>query len=156
MVTLAVAAIVVTVAVPSFRAIVQNNRAATQANELVTALNLARSEAVKRGVSVSMCPSSNQDTCSGGWADGWIVFVDPNNDGVRQSTEVLLRAWGPLRGDATLTGPTNIRYQGTGGLPGTTAPAPFQHRVAGCSGNQGRDITLNLAGRATVTTVPCS
>nr|WP_196799746.1 GspH/FimT family pseudopilin [Thioalkalivibrio sulfidiphilus] len=159
MVTLAIAAIVLTIAVPSFWSIVQNNRASTQANELITALNLARSEAVKRGLPVSICPSSNQTACvasSTNWAVGWIVFVDLNNDGVRQTTEPLVRVWGPLSGGATLTGPANIRYQGTGGLPGTAAPAPFQHRVSGCSGNQGRDITLNLTGRASVTTVPCS
>jgi type IV fimbrial biogenesis protein FimT len=159
MVTLAIAAIILTIAVPSFWSIVQNNRASTQANELITALSLARSEAVKRGAPVSLCPSADQDACvsaSTNWAVGWIVFVDTNNDGNRQTAEPLLRVWGPLGGGATLTGPTSIRYQGTGGLPGTTAPAPLQLRISGCSGNQGRDITLNLMGRATVTTVACA
>lgn len=159
MVTLAVAAVVLTIAVPSFWSIVQNNRASTQANELITALNLARSEAVKRGIPVSVCPSTNQSSCvssSTNWAVGWIVFADPNNDGVRQTAEPLLRVWGPLRGGATLSGPASLRFQGTGGVAGTAAPAPFQHRVSGCSGNQGRDITLNLAGRANVATVPCT
>ena len=78
MITLVLAAIILTLAVPGFQDIIRNNRAATQANELVTALGLARSEAVKRGARVSLCPSTDQASCTGGadWSNGWIVFLD--------------------------------------------------------------------------------
>ena len=77
LVTVAVAAILAVVAVPGFRSLIQVNRAATQTNTLVSALTFARSEAIRRGTTVSMCPSSNQTSCTGGtdWSVGWVVSV---------------------------------------------------------------------------------
>jgi type IV fimbrial biogenesis protein FimT len=49
MITIAIAGILVGVAIPSFTSIITSNRLTAYANELVTALNLARNEAVKRG-----------------------------------------------------------------------------------------------------------
>ena len=54
MVTIAVLAILTTIAIPNFRDLVQNNRVTTQANELVSALTFARTEAVKRGRNVEV------------------------------------------------------------------------------------------------------
>ncbi len=58
--TMAIAALVMALAVPNFRDFVQNNRAAEEANALVGALALARSEAVTRGVPVTVCSSDRQ------------------------------------------------------------------------------------------------
>ncbi len=76
-VTIAVASIILGIAVPSFRAMSINNRLATQANDIVGAINLARSEAIKRNRSVSLCRvrDGNDTTCetsSGIWTD-WII-----------------------------------------------------------------------------------
>ena len=49
LVTVAVIAIVLTIGVPSFQQVIMTNRMATQANDLLGSMNLARSEAVKRG-----------------------------------------------------------------------------------------------------------
>ncbi len=75
MVTLAVAALILSLGVPGFRSFIQNNRATTHTNDLVTALNLGRSEATRRGASVLLCSSSDGATCSGSndWSSGWIV-----------------------------------------------------------------------------------
>ena len=54
LVTLAVASILLTVAVPNMQVLVQNNRTVSSTNELVSALNVARAEAIKRGESVSL------------------------------------------------------------------------------------------------------
>lgn len=78
LITLAVAAILVTIAVPSYRAMVQRNAVAASANNLVGDLNYARSEAVTRGQTVIVCQSANQDTCTtsaNGWTQGWIVYA---------------------------------------------------------------------------------
>ncbi|MGQ9659630.1 MAG: GspH/FimT family pseudopilin [Thermochromatium sp.] len=109
MVTLAVAAILVTVAVPSFRDTIVRSRLSSQANDFLVALNYARTEAIRRGQSVTLCKSSDGNTClTGGknWESGWIAFVDRNNDGSRQTasgnTETLLRAWPALPTGYTL------------------------------------------------------
>ena len=154
MITLLLAAIILSLGVPGFRDIVLNNRAATQSNELVTALNLARSEAVKRGARVSLCPSTDQASCTGGtqWEDGWIVFLDSGGAGAPAVDGAPIRAWPGLAGNATLTGPANIRFQPLGDV---MAAGNFQHRMPNCGEDQGRDVTLNMAGRALVTRVDC-
>lgn len=76
-VTIAVAAILLGVAVPSFQETIKNNRMAANVNEFIAALNLARSEAIKRGVPVTVC-KGNAAACNNAarWDDGWIVFAD--------------------------------------------------------------------------------
>jgi type IV fimbrial biogenesis protein FimT len=65
MLTLLVMAIVLTLAVPSFTGIIRNTRATTDVNTLVSALQLARSEAVKRGTEVSVTATDATSLASG-------------------------------------------------------------------------------------------
>lgn len=89
MVTLAVFGIVAALAFPGFKLYQQNSNRVTQINDLVATFNLARSEAVKRNLAVSVCASADQTTCSNdnNWTTGWIVFVDDNLNGVTDSTD---------------------------------------------------------------------
>ena len=85
MVTISIAAILISIAVPSFKTMLKNNRVTAATNEFVTALVLARSEALKRNNNISICTSLNQQSCSGSTSDyakGWIIFMDCNEDGV--------------------------------------------------------------------------
>lgn len=123
-VTVAVAAILLTVGIPSFQDMFRRNRAAAHTNEVISALNLARSEAAKRGVRVSLCPSTDQATCSGGtnWNSGWIVFTDTSTNDSTVTVGTVLRVGEALTGAPTLTGPTSVRYQFTGNtLPAGTS-----------------------------------
>jgi type IV fimbrial biogenesis protein FimT len=76
MVTILVAAILLTVAVPAFQNFLQNDRQWTTANSLVMSLNAARSEAIKQDTAVSVCPTTNGTACSAAspWSQGWIVL----------------------------------------------------------------------------------
>ena len=98
MVTLALMAILVGIAVPSFSTMIANNRIATQTNELVGALNLARSEAVRRGQGVSI-----RSTAAGiEFATGWRIFNDPGLTGAAPATDDVLRESTSLAGRTTL------------------------------------------------------
>lgn len=78
MIAIAMLAILLAVGVPNFQASIQNNRMSTNANELLSAMMIARSEAIKRGVNVRiMSTSGNQN-----WANGWTIITDDNNDNV--------------------------------------------------------------------------
>lgn len=90
MVTLAVAAIVATVAIPSFMSMIASNRVTAGSNEMVTALNLGKSEAIRSGHNTILCKSANGSTCGGKWSDGWILFSDVNNDTKRQDNEQII------------------------------------------------------------------
>lgn len=84
MIAITVAAILLGIGIPSFQETIRRNRVTTQTNNVIGALAIARSEAVKRGTSVTLCPAAgrsgaDQDKCSGDdkWADnGWIIFSD--------------------------------------------------------------------------------
>lgn len=137
MITLAVAAILLSVAVPSFSSFVRSNRAITQTNDLITSLQLARGEAIKSNRRVSICPSSDQSTCnSTNLADGWIVFTDTDSNGARANTETLLRVHEALTNTtATVAGlSTNgyLQYLPTGFISSTTA-GTFTLTQTGCT-----------------------
>ncbi|WP_296809824.1 GspH/FimT family pseudopilin [Thiocapsa sp.] len=153
----AVAAIVLTLGVPSFFTLIQNNRAATQVNELVMALSLARSEAVKRGVPVSMCPSKDQSKCSGGkdWQVGWLVFVDAAAaESADPVVGEVLRVWPKMTGVTGFSGPTSLRYLAEGDV---RAGAVFKHTKKGCPANkpEARTVTVSPTGRASVAPAGC-
>ncbi len=78
--TMSVAAILLTIAVPSFRYVTNSNRVASEVNGLLGDLEFARAEAIKEGVNVTVCASADQQTCSSStdWQTGWIVFADSN------------------------------------------------------------------------------
>lgn len=147
LVTLAVAAIIATIAVPGFSELMRSNRAVTDVNKLVTALNYARSEAVRRGERVTLCPSSNGSSCAAGtdWIDGWIAFSDANASGAPAADgSDLLRVWNGLAIGASLTGPANLGFQGQGTA---TAASRFDYTI---DGQLGRLACINAVGRTQV------
>jgi type IV fimbrial biogenesis protein FimT len=101
MVVLAVAGVVLGLAVPSFKSFRANNRLTNAANDYLVVIQVARTEAVKRGVPVAIClavdPRDEAAGCSSASvARGVIAFVDVNNDCVHDAGEELLRGeWLP-------------------------------------------------------------
>ena len=86
LVTLAVAAIVVAMAVPSFQSVINGSRLTGAANEMIASLQMARMEAIRRNGRVGVCMSTatntgDDATCATAAVDGWITFVDANDDG---------------------------------------------------------------------------
>jgi type IV fimbrial biogenesis protein FimT len=149
-VTLAVAAIILSFGVPGFMSFVQNSRATTHTNDLVTALNLARNEATRRGSAVTVCSTTNGASCNGSadWSTGWVV---------RDAAGDALRVWAERSGGANVVtnsgGITTLAFGPRGALTG--AGTTFQVRVPDCTGNNGRDVSINAAGRIAVTLVGC-
>lgn len=86
MITVAIVAILVAVALPSFQESLRGNRVSTASNELITSLNLARSEALRNPRGAVLCTSEDGSTCGGDWGDGWIVWIDADGDGAPGGT----------------------------------------------------------------------
>jgi len=149
-VTVAIVAILTVAAVPSFIDLMRNNRSAAQANEFLAALNLARSEAAKRGQNVSLCSSTDAATCSdqNDWTGGWILFVN-GTDPIQ-----VLRVWpGITNGAATFTGGAGVvTFRGTGQA---TSAINFDYQPTACDGNQARTISVASVGRAWVQEAVC-
>jgi type IV fimbrial biogenesis protein FimT len=98
LVTMAIAAILMATAVPSFKNYSWNLRMRTAMDVLQTDLNLARSRAISHNIQTIVCPSTTSNECSGSsdWQQGWIVFTDLNGDRQKQDGEPLLKQTGEV------------------------------------------------------------
>lgn len=94
MVTMAVAAAILGLGVPAFREFGKNGRLTGAANEMLVTVMAARNEAVRRQVRTSFCPSSTPDAdlaiCDGEATQGFISFIDANNNCQRDDGEELV------------------------------------------------------------------
>ena len=154
MITLAVAGILLALAGPNFMSMVQNNRITAQVNDFVTAVTMARSEAIRRSALVTLCRSTDEQTCAGSgsdWASGWIVI-----EGEPGSYGEVLRVWSAPAGEPTMIaqgGESLVTFVGNGGA---TDSLEIQYRIPGCTGDQARDINLGRTGRTTITRQECN
>ncbi len=165
--TVAVLAVTTTVGVPALSGFVVSNRAATQVNTLVGAMNYARNEAVSGARQVSLCPYTEHSAASDAaarytcatsttWQQGWVVFrtvVDEagNPTGARE----ILRVFGPLAsGDRLSANVSTISFLPTGFISGTTSPS-FALIPQSCGADQRRNVSVSLQGQAHVATANC-
>lgn len=156
---MAIMAILLALAIPSFNDSIRDNRILTAGNALVAAIAQTRSEAVKRGRMVSMCPSVDGLACNGGsnWAGGWIVVVD-SSGGVGAPTVAavtdVLKVGDPMKKAVTTKtagagGVTWIRFSARGvSDEASTLQIKPDNWV---SGKPYQELTVGIAGRAIMT-----
>lgn len=149
MVVLAIAAIVAIVGIPSMYSMIANNRLATQSNELVASINLARSEAIKRGQTVVLCKSNDDGTAcdnAATWDKGWLIFEDTNRNNILDG-EQIIRANSGIPNSITVNyvGGNTIIYNAAGRIISPAASFSL-------SDSEGKvkthNITIELTGRA--------
>jgi type IV fimbrial biogenesis protein FimT len=117
MLVLAILAMLLVLAVPGLRALMLDTRRSTRVLDMVATLNLARSEALKRGTRVTACPSADGLDCNDDtrWETGWIVFSDANSNGTVDAGEERLLVQPALAGEGTLRGTRKrLTYQAYG------------------------------------------
>jgi type IV fimbrial biogenesis protein FimT len=91
MVTVAIAAILLALALPSFQGSLRSNRVATATNEALASLALARSEAVRNTRGAGVCASADGASCGANWNSGWLVWSDTDSDGTIDAGETIVR-----------------------------------------------------------------
>ena len=156
LVTVVVLSILLGLAVPAFRSFIQNDQQWTQQNNLVLALNAARSEAIKEDIvgGVSVCASTGAGappTCdTGNWAQGWIVLpsVNPFGAGAPKPLQVV----GALPAGTTLTefaGNSTVTFLSNGALGALATPeATVRFRLCDSRGAAfARYLQVTLMGR---------
>ncbi|MBC5785009.1 GspH/FimT family pseudopilin [Ramlibacter sp. USB13] len=159
LVTLCVASVLLSVAVPSLARLHASAQLSTIARGFLESLRLARSEAVKRGGRVVMCKSANGTTCAdtGGWDQGWIIFQDNNANGAHEANETLIQQTQALDRDVVLTGnaPVARSFTFVGQAASRTGTGAMQagtltvcRRFAEEGG--GRQIVVSSGGRADI------
>ena len=91
LVTVAVLVVLLVVGVPEYRRMTENNRQVAAINTIIGDLNLARTEAVKQGRTVTLCGSTDGATCNtANWESGWIVFTDLDKEGDVDGPDILI------------------------------------------------------------------
>jgi type IV fimbrial biogenesis protein FimT len=151
MVTLLVLAILLGLAVPSFRDASLSSRLTGYANDLVAGVQIARSEAIKRNATVTLCASEDGATCAEdvGWEVGWIILAPrPTTPG----TLDVVDRHAPLTDEfiiAEESGDTRITFPST--VVGV-APMPITFTVCRESpvGKQEREVTVTASGATRV------
>jgi len=109
-VTTALIALVTAIGVPSMASFINGDRLTTQINSLVGHLALARSQAITLQSPVTVCASSDQQSCSStDWSTGWVVFVDADASGNFSVGDELLRAQAALEGTSQLSSTLGTR-----------------------------------------------
>jgi len=156
MFTVLIVAILLAVAVPSFRQFTRNNRVTAAQNDLVTSLTLARSEALRRNRPVSVCASTDGSSCGDetDWGSGWIAFTDRGTAGTLDGDDEVLQVW--QLGDPDLTfasgGSAFEQY-----LPTGLSAAAMTIDIAwtGCTGQHMRRVAVGASGALTGQLVNC-
>jgi type IV fimbrial biogenesis protein FimT len=148
-------------AIPNFREMTRNNRVTATQNELLTALALARNEALHQGTTVSICASSDGSTCTSSgtapfdWKPGWIVFRDGGTAGTVDGTDAVLQQWGGLDGETMASSPTTfVTFSGTG-MQTPIATKTFTIWAKTCTGAKARLLSIGPIGSVTTTQTNC-
>lgn len=106
-ITMAIVAILMALAIPSYRYVTNANRIAAEINGLLGDMQYARAEAIKEGQTVTVCVSSTGTSCAGAavstWQNGWIVFSDVNGNGAVSAGDQILRVQSAFSGSDTFT-----------------------------------------------------
>jgi type IV fimbrial biogenesis protein FimT len=153
MVVLAVAAILMSVALPNLRQLLLAQRLKAAASDLYGAIGLARAQALERGVRVMLAP---RDTAGSDWTRGWTVFVDRDGDRRPGAGDEIISTHGALaEGLAAAFAftspapPYYIAYNGAGRSCGAASSAQAHWGTLSLfGGGQVRRIKINMLGRA--------
>lgn len=136
LVTVSIVAILAAVAIPNFNSTLQNNRAETEVSDLQRAFNYARLEAINRGVSVRIAPTTGTD---------WTTELQVT---LASGAQTVLRKVTPLSSGATLVA-ANVTAVEFNNLGGMTSPASAV-AMTYTRGSTTKVINVCLTGRIMV------
>jgi len=164
LIAVAILAVLAAIAAPNLQSLFINNRLETANSEFIAALNVARSEAIRRGARVAV---RRVATTTQNWTEGWEVFVDVDRNGIRDTgnpQEELIRVGQRLAPSLTLYSSaivaTVVPFDPDGRIPitlddGNNPLSPRATFVLCYDGvlsegtrSRSRAVLLNSAGRA--------
>jgi type IV fimbrial biogenesis protein FimT len=144
--TMAITGTLLALAIPSFNSTITSSRLTSYANDLVSALNLARSEAVRGGSAVTVSHNGTPTH----WESGWSV-VDANG--------IILRVYTKLANGYTLTNnglyKNAVTYLSSGltSVAGTTPSEVVFNLCNGTDMTTSRAISIGSVGRSHISKV---
>ena len=163
--TLAVVAIVLSIAIPSFKSQMLNNRSVALGEDFALAINMARSEAVKRAARVSICASKSGVACDGdSWGNGFVLFTDgaTHDSDADPLVEKILKIWPKQDASAVISVKSDnvdvafVRYTGLGTLARVNdKPIEILISMEKCTDMAARKINIGLSGLVSIERAHC-
>jgi Tfp pilus assembly protein FimT len=145
---------------PSMRNSLQTTRVQAEASRLMTAINLVRSEALRRNLPVTMCPSpaatTGERVCAGIYAEGWMIFTNRDKDLVLDEEDELIQVFEESPSGFTVTNRAGTRHakekitympDGTSGRNRTLLICPPPGQRVGA-----KSVVMNIVGRPRIAT----
>lgn len=170
LVVIAITGVLAGIALPSYRNLMVSNRISSTVSDFHSNLLLARSEALKRGATITICKSANAEEAGAscdpspsvagsnvGWGSGWIMFVDLNRDGNLNGDDTLLRAQGRLIAniqDGAIVPANGIEFISFGITGQVFTAVNFQVTAPTGFANLEKAVCVAVGGRARVGKVP--
>jgi len=156
--TVFVAVVLAAISIPSYLYYQRSHHAVAMSMQFIDSLNIARKHAMKLGGSVSVCAASDPSLQNCGdasdWHNGWIVFVDPDSDGViNQSSDRLQVQQALPSGSEIITKTPHVIYDSLG--YSALGKTEFQLHVANCTGQHGRLVMVSGSGYLQVVASEC-
>ena len=153
MVGISIMGILVSLAVPTFQDFGRNARVVAAQNDIVTALNYSRSEAIRRSTVVTVCATASFTDCgdTGDWPAGWFSFNDANANGARENDEEILQLWrGPGETDVSVmtagAGADHVSFTATGLVTPTAVTKTLMVYASNCPSGEQRARRVQVNG----------
>jgi type IV fimbrial biogenesis protein FimT len=144
--------ILLSIGVPSYRYVTTANRVSSEINGLLGDLQFARSEAIKQGLTISVCATNNGTTClttGSAWKTGWLVFTDAGTQGIIDGTDQVLRKQNSFTSSDTLAIDNSIQYVSfnrNGFMMNAAAGVTFTLKDANSNAQYTRCLSATLVG----------
>jgi type IV fimbrial biogenesis protein FimT len=159
MVVVTIVGVIMLVAAPSYNTLTERTRLKSYANELVSSFYLARSEAIKRNDTMTLCVSTDGIKCTGGgeWEQGWIVFDD--NDPLDDTDNLVVKQQQPLPDGLVLFNLSSSTFTAMDFLPSGLVDigAPVQMKLCKqtpSAGVEEKIVRFTLTGSPSIKTNP--
>lgn len=151
-VAVAIFAVLASLAAPNLKSFMRSNRLTSATNDLAGSLNIIRSEAVKRSTDIKLCISdANQSDCNTGstdWEDGWIAFIDTDDNDAINGSDKVLRVNAAQGGGTTVRSeqfPSTITFNSDG-----SAEAIGSFRICDEEANAERARGINISNTGSI------
>jgi len=154
LVSISIAAILMTVGVPSFNSFIRDSTLRSETNTLSSSLSLSRSEAIRRGENVNITAISD----STNWSRGWRIWIDSNNNNNFDNDDVLIRVFDQVNSNISATqAAISFNHDGSLNLPANHTSIGFDIKPAqNCQTNEQRHLTIEASGRVDFSLTTCS
>lgn len=143
-IVLIISMLLITIGIPGFNSLIENNRLSSAGSNIQNHLLFARSQSVSLVNYVTACPLE-KNTCTNKWLSGIDVFTDANQNKIYDSGDVLLKEGDAFNSNDKLVFPrSSVTYTPDGQITGTNATFRY------CSGTGKIAVHIAYSGRAKI------